>query len=129
MSSENLDESLDIDEVDRIAHAFINYKYDTINKNSYPQKLLSEVKSKQNHKFIKSGMNDYYNKLQNCAEVNQNVLQNILKFNLAAFHDSEDVPEEAKIRTLRNDNYRITQMLSGIEREWSLSGKAKRDQM
>ena len=60
---------------------------------------------------------------------NQNVLRNILKFNISSLYGSNDIPEPGQIRTLVNDNERITQMLLAIAREWSHSGVTKRNKM
>ena len=129
MSTQNLDENSELDEVDRISHAFMNYKYDTANKYSYPLKLLSKMSASQKDKLVNAGLEDYYKTLNNCAEANQNVLRNILKFNISSLYGSNDIPEPGQIRTLVNDNARITQMLLAIAREWSHSGVTKRNKM
>jgi len=129
MSTQNLDENSEIDEVDRISHAFMNYRYDTVNKYSYPLKLLSKVSASQKEKLINAGLEDYYKNLNNYAEANQNVLRNILKFNLSSLYKSDDIPEPGQIRTRVSDNYRITHMLWAIAKEWSDSGRIKRYKM
>ena len=125
MSTQNLDENSELDEVDRISHAFMNYQYDTANKYSYPLKLLSKMSASQKEKLVNAGLEEYYKTLNNCAEANQNVLRNILKFNISSLYGSNDIPEPGQIRTLVNDNERITQMLLAIAREWSHSGVIK----
>lgn len=129
MSTQNLDENSELDEVDRISHAFMNYQYDTANKYSYPLKFLSNMSPSQAEKLINAGLEDYYKNLNNCAKANQNVLRNILKFNMSYLYESDDIPEPGKIRTLVSDNERITQMLWAIAREWSHSGATKRNKM
>ena len=47
MSSHEQEELSDSDKMDRVSHAIINYEYDTINKYSYAQLLISTVKAKQ----------------------------------------------------------------------------------
>ena len=121
----------DVGYEERIAHAFVNYQDDTINKYSYQQKLLSSANLKHKEKLLQSGFGEYFEDLINCVETNQTVLKEILKFNLSQFGEVEDpeIPNPLQRRTLRLDNYRVNDMLSAIGREWSHQGKSKREEM
>ena len=129
MSSHEQEELSDSDRIDRVSHAIINYEYDTINKYSYAQLLISTVKAKQKDKLIKAGLGDYYAHILKCAKANQEVLKNILQYNLDAFKQSDEIPQPKQRRTLVSDNSRVTEMLSSIAMEWSNQGRIKRKKM
>ena len=129
MSSQEREELSDNDRMERVSHAIINYEYDTINKYSYPQLLISKVTPKQKEKLIKAGLMNHYEQILECAKTNQKVLKNILQYNLDAFNQSDEIPQPKKRKTLLSDNYRVTEMLSAIGKEWSNLGKTKRKKM
>ena len=113
---------------ERMAHAFVNYQDDTINKYSYQQKLLSSVNLKHKEKLLQSGFGEYFETLISCVETNQKVLNDILNFNLL-HGEGQSIPKRLQRRTLRLDNYRINDMLAAIRREWSVNAKSLREQM
>ena len=98
-------------------------------QNSYAQLLISTVKAKQKEKLINAGLGDYYDHILKCAKANQEVLKNILQYNLDAFNQSDEIPQPKVRRTLVSDNSRVTEMLSSIAREWSNQGRIKRKKM
>merc|ERR1719150_2932081 len=103
----------EIDEVERVSHAFMNYQVDTKNIYAYSQKLMSNASVQQYEKLLEAGMKDYYENLSTYADSNQKVLKRILEFNLNYFnYGSNDIPMSGKIKTLRSDYDRITSMLS-----------------
>ena len=128
MSTQDCNEAYEIDEVERVSHAFMNYQVDTKNIYAYSQKLMSNA-NVQHEKLLKAGMKDYYEKLSTYADANQKVLKRILEFNLNSFYGSNDTPMSGIIKTLRSDYDRITSMLSSIGTEWSNEGKTRRNKM
>ena len=129
MSTQDCNEASEIDEVERVSHAFMNYQVDTKNIYAYSQKLMSNASVQQYEKLLEAGMKDYYENLSTYADSNQKVLKRILEFNLNSFSWSNDIPMSGKIKTLRSDYDRITSMLSSIGTEWSSEGKTRRNKM